>query len=134
MNELRLSIAKVACLLVFVTACYPAGPEGSEAIEIDRHSTDLLPKGQEAEGIIGDFLLRNSRIEALIAGNQNNRRPNFLPVEIAGLAVGDAEPPPGALYDLDRRNGHNDQLTVFRPSGVTGEASYVRILQPGGPN
>ena len=40
-----------------------------EAVEIGRQNTDLLPKGKEADGIIGDFVLRNDRVEALISGS-----------------------------------------------------------------
>ena len=34
-----------------------------EVIEISRNNTDNLPGGKEADGIIGDFVLRNNFIE-----------------------------------------------------------------------
>ena len=45
-----------------------------DAVEIQRANKDLLPKGKEADGILGDFVLRNNRIHALISGSQPLRR------------------------------------------------------------
>ena len=47
------------------------------AVEIGKHNTDLLPKGKEADGIIGDFILRNDKIHALVSGNLPGRRANM---------------------------------------------------------
>ena len=35
-----------------------------------------LPKGKEADGILGDFVLRSDKVEALISQNSPNRRAN----------------------------------------------------------
>ena len=45
-----------------------------EAFEVGPAQKDQLPQGKEADGIIGDFLLRNDRIEAVISGNLTLRR------------------------------------------------------------
>ena len=45
------------------------------AFEVGPNNTDQLPKGKEADGIIGDFILRNDHITAVISGNQPLRRP-----------------------------------------------------------
>ena len=37
-----------------------------EVIEISPSNTTELPGGKEADGIIGDFVMRNSRIEGTI--------------------------------------------------------------------
>ena len=46
-----------------------------EVVEIGKHNVDLLPGGKEADGIIGDFVMRNGRIQLLVAGNLPLRRP-----------------------------------------------------------
>ena len=48
-----------------------------EAFMVGPGNTDQLPKGKEADGIIGDFILRNDHITAVISGNQPLRRPNM---------------------------------------------------------
>jgi hypothetical protein len=51
--------------------------EAVEAVEIQLTNKDLLPGGKEADGILGDFILRNNRIHALISGAQPRRRANM---------------------------------------------------------
>ncbi len=94
-----------------------------EAIEIGRHNTNLLVAGKEADGIPGDFVLRNNRIEALIAGAQPLRKANMSSEYTYVLQ--------GVVYDLDLRGAANDQLTAFRPGGEGGEISHVRIVENG---
>src|SRR6478672_10134321 len=88
-----------------------------------KHNTDLLPTGKEADGIIGDFVLRNQKIHVLISAN--------LPLRRANMATEYAFVTPGCLYDLDLRSAGNDQITVFRPGEQGGEVSYVRIADDG---
>ena len=45
-----------------------------EAIEIGRTQCGPVPGGKEADGIIGDFVLRNDKIQLLVAGNLPLRR------------------------------------------------------------
>jgi hypothetical protein len=88
-----------------------------------RH-VDQLPKGKEADGIIGDFVLRNSHITAVISGNQPLRRANM------STFYGDGGITPGCLFDLTLNDRQNDQLTVFAPSNQRGDISHVRIVPP----
>ena len=37
-----------------------------EAFDISLDKIDLLPGGKEADGIVGEFLIRNDKIEAVI--------------------------------------------------------------------
>jgi len=96
---------------------------GVEAVEIGKSNVDLLPGGKEADGIVGDFVLRNSNIQALISGN--------LPLRRANMATEYEFVTPGCLYDLDLRGASNDQITAFRPGGQGGEVSYVRVVNDG---
>ncbi len=97
--------------------------EPVEAVEIAKSNANLLPGGKEADGIAGDFLIRNNRIQALISGAQPLRRANMS--SEYGYVL------QGVLYDLDLRGASNDQLTTFRPVSEGGELSYIRVVQPG---
>ena len=92
-----------------------------EVIEISSSNTSFLPGGKEADGIIGDFVLRNSHIEVTIGGGAPNRKANM------GAFWGVKGVTPGCLYDLTLRGTHNDQLTIFSPSKQQGPISYLRI-------
>ena len=97
---------------------------GVEVFEIGKHNTDQLPNGKEADGIIGDFVLRNDRVEALISGSLPNRRAN--------MSTEYRFTTPGCLYDLDLRGAGNDQLTAFRPGDQGGDLNFVRISNDSG--
>lgn len=94
-----------------------------EALEVASQSTSLLPGGKEADGIVGDFVLRNDRIEAVISGNLPLRRANM------STFYGPDGITPGCLYDLSLRGTNNDQITVFTPAHQQGAVSWVRILE-----
>lgn len=94
-----------------------------EAVEIGKENTHLLPTGKEADGIVGDFVLRNDKIHALISGAQPLRRAN-MSTEYGYVLQ-------GVLYDLDLRGAGNDQITAFRPGGLGREVSWVRVAEPG---
>jgi hypothetical protein len=117
---------RLLLLLGFSLLCFvglTAQRPGVEALEIGRHNVDLMPGGKEADGIVGDFILRNNRVHALISGTQPLRRAN-MSTEYAAVLQ-------GCLYDLDLRDASNDQLTAFRPGGELGEMSLVRIADDG---
>lgn len=94
-----------------------------EVFQVGPADTDQLPRGKEAEGIIGDYVLRNDKVELTISGVQPMRRANF--------KTDSAGPLQGCVYDFDLRGAANDQLTVFRPGGFGGEVSHVRIVEDG---
>ena len=93
-----------------------------EAFEVGPNNTDQLPKGKEADGIIGDFILRNDHITAVISGNQPLRRPNM------STFYGNVGISPGCIYDLTLNDRQNDQLTIFSPGIHRGDVSHVRII------
>src|SRR3954451_24823105 len=96
-----------------------------EAFEVGPFEVDDLPKGKVAEGIIGDFILRNDKVEAVISGNLNERRANFKTFR------GTNGMNPGTVYDLALRGANNDQLTIFAPHHQVGPVSWVRVQNPG---
>ena len=97
-----------------------------EAFEIGDREYEELPGGKEADGIVGDFLLRNDRVEVVISGNLPLRRPNM------SAFYGDGNETPGCLYDLTLRDANNDQITIFTPSVQRGPVSYVRLDEKAG--
>ena len=96
-----------------------------EAFEIGPDNKDQLPGGKEADGIIGDFVLRNDKVEAVISANLPLRRANM------STFYGTNGISPGCLYDLTLRGANNDQLTCFSPSGQQGPVSWVRVAKDG---
>ena len=113
--------------LVCLASTIIAGPltAAPEAFEIGPDNTNQLPRGKEADGIIGDFVLRNDKIEAVISHNAHLRRANM------STFYGDNGVTPGCLYDLTLRGSNNDQITVFTPSGQQGKVAYVKIAKSG---
>jgi len=111
----------LAAALVLSAPCLASG--GVECFEIGARNTAELPKGKEADGIIGDFVLRNAHVEALVGGN--------LPERKANMGVNWNAPTPGCLYDLSVRGSRNDQLTYLGPGGLEGPVSSVRRIGPG---
>ncbi|MDG1324822.1 MAG: hypothetical protein P8P49_03570 [Opitutales bacterium] len=96
-----------------------------EIIEISPDTVTQLPKGKEADGIIGDFVLRNGLIECAIGSSAPDRKTNM------GAFWGANGMTPGCLYDLCLRGTKNDQLTIFSPSRQQGEISYIRKTKSG---
>jgi hypothetical protein len=93
-----------------------------EIVEIHAGNVSELPEGREADGIIGDFLMRNDLVEAVISHNAPLRRANM------STFYGDDGVTPGCLYDLTRRGRHRDNLTIFTPGNQQGKVSWVRVV------
>jgi hypothetical protein len=107
-------------------AAAPAPPAPSslaEAFEVGLGDLDKLPAGKEADGIAGDFVLRNAWIEALVSGNLPGRKAN--------MTTNSGHPTPGCLYDLCLRGSQNDQLTCLAPGNLSGPVSSVRVVAEG---
>jgi hypothetical protein len=93
----------------------------AEVFEANLGRESELPKGKEADGIRGDFVLRNDLIEAVVSQNAHNRRANM------STFYGPDGVTPGCLFDLTLRGANNDQLICFGPVGH-GPVSYVKIV------
>jgi len=113
--------SSMVCLMSVATCAFAA----PEAFEVGPGQKDQLPRGKEADGIIGDFVLRNDLIEAVISGNLPLRRANMSSFYGADGIT------PGCLYDLTLRGANNDQLTVFAPADQRGPVSWVRVVKDG---
>ncbi len=97
-----------------------------EIVEVHSGNVAELPTGREADGIIGDFVMRNDQVEAVISHNAPQRRANM------STFYGEAGVTPGCLYDLTLRGQGNDQITIFCPSNQQGTVSWVRVVsRPG---
>lgn len=114
-------IVCIALLSLVPLVAHPA----IEAFEVGPSQKDQLPKGKEADGIIGDFILRNDKVEAVVSGNLPLRRANM------STFYGSEGITPGCIYDLTLRGAGNDQLTVYCPSQQIGSVSWVRLIKDG---
>lgn len=118
---MRVALALSFCLLL--SWALSAQRDRTLALEVGRGDTEFLPLGKEADGLPGDFVLRNNKIHALVSGAQPFRRANMSTEYDAVLQ--------GCLYDLDVLGAANDQLTALRPGGESGPISYVRVVDDG---
>lgn len=107
----------ILCALAFSPLAW-----GAEAFEASLGREKELPGGKEADGIRGDFVLRNDRVEAVISSGAPNRKANM------GTFWGENGASPGSLYDLTLRGRNNDQLTAYCPAGH-GPVSWVRLME-----
>ena len=106
-------------VLLFLTGLIS---QSAEVFQLGPKNFEERPRGKEADGIVGDFVLRTDKIEAVISGDLPLRRANM------GAYYGDGNHTPGCLYDLTRRGENNDQLTVFSPGVQKGDVTHVRSL------
>jgi len=113
--------------ILFAVLLFPslAAHAAPQAFEVAPTQKDQLPGGKEADGIIGDFILRNDKVEAVISGNLPLRRANM------STFYGATGITPGCLYDLTLRGAANDQITIFGPAQQQGPVSWVRVLKTG---
>ncbi len=106
--------------IIFSSLLIVTSSHAAEVFEAALGRENELPKGKEADGILGDFVLRSDKVEALISQNSPNRRANM------STFYGEDGVTPGALYDLTLRGADNDQLVIYSPCGH-GRVSYVKI-------
>ncbi len=111
--------------VVSLFACAAFAHAAPEAFEVGLAEKNQLPGGKEADGVIGDFILRNDKVEAVISGNLPLRRANM------STFYGSEGITPGCVYDLTLRGTNNDQLTYFGPAFQQGSVSWVRIIKDG---
>ncbi len=96
-----------------------------EAFEVGPANPGALPRGKEADGIVGDYVLRNDQVELLVSHNAPLRRANM------STFYGADGITPGCLYDLTLRGADNDQIVIFCPLAQRGPVSHVRVSRDG---
>lgn len=67
--------------------------------------SQLVPEGKEVDAIIGDYVLRNERVTAVIAQAAVDRKANMTVRGVAGM-----------LIDFTQRHQGSDQLSCFYPT------------------
>ncbi|WP_395736554.1 CehA/McbA family metallohydrolase [Prosthecobacter sp.] len=107
----------VLLLSLLIASSMPA----AEVFEAALGREAELPKGKEADGILGDFVLRSDKVEAVISQNSPNRKANM------STFYGEDGVTPGCLYDFTLRGANNDQLVVYGPCGH-GPVSFVKSI------
>jgi len=112
----------LTCLFCWISSIFYICAQ-PEAFEVNNELFAELPRGKEADGIVGDFILRNDKVEAVISQNAPFRKANM------GTFWGTGGTTQGCLYDLDLRGADNDQITIFAPLGLRGGVSYVRVAE-----
>lgn len=80
---------------------------GAEIIRLTKSNLNLLPKGKEVDGMIGDWIIKNNKVIAIIG--------NALPDREANQMVSSVQ---GAVLDFTKLSHNNDQLTVYYPQGA----------------
>ncbi len=117
------SIASLAIQISIALLLAASSVLAVEAFEVGEANKRELPSGKEADGILGDFVIRNDLIEATISGDLPRRKANML--------THWADITPGCVYDLSLRGDGNDQLTLFAPLDQRGDVTHVQILDNG---
>ena len=114
----------IGSIFVVFFIAYPLNLfSGTEAFEVGPDRQKDLPGGKEADGIFGDFVIRNDFISAVISSGEPTRKAN-MSTHWEGFN-------PGTLYDLSLRHANNDQLTLFAPNDQRGPVSHVRVVEDG---
>ncbi len=124
-SDVASQVRAVVTVLLILTLGLPLAAEvrATEAFEIGSDNTDSLPRGKEADGIKGDFVMRNRHIEAVVSGNPPGRKAN--------MSTNWDSITPGTLFDLCLRGSGNDQLTLFAPGNQLGPVSTVEVKSSG---
>ena len=115
---------KIACIALISAIVWPVAPRllAAEAFEVGSGREGEMPQGREADGIRGDFVLRNDKVIAVVSQNAPLRRANM------STFYGADGVTPGCLYDLTLIDDQNDNLTYFGPAGQKGLVSWVRVV------
>lgn len=96
------------------------GGPSPEVFQVVPSRLDALPGGKEADGILGDWVLRNERVEVLVAAPGEGRK--------AHLTSGRTS---GALLDATLRGAHNDQFGILFPGGKNWAMDRAIVVEDG---
>src|SRR5262249_6556725 len=98
------SMASLAALAPLAGCRGEPVPFAEIAVLTDDNFDAMAPAGKEADGIDGDFVMRNDRIVAVIGAPVPRRDAN---ITLQGVG--------GAVIDLTGRDRQNDLLGAFYP-------------------
>jgi hypothetical protein len=102
-----------------------AGTCAVDAAEVIRLTAEnyaqVAPPGKESDAIVGDYVLRNDRIVAVVANTVANRKANMTTPRVAGCVI-----------DLTRRDRPNDQLTAYYPGALNYLYTSASVLRERG--
>ena len=97
----------MGALLALGWCCLQAAQgNAAELVRITAENySSVVPSGKEVDAILGDWVLRNERITAVIAQPVVGRKANMTVRGVSGM-----------LIDLTRRHFESDQLSCFYPA------------------
>lgn len=108
--------------ILLLAFALPAAAFAAEVFKLDAKNWSAVPPGKEMDAVHGDWLLRNDKVVAIVAGTLSNRNINLT------FRKGQ-----GALIDFTLRDAPNDQLTGFLPLyGATNTVASIAAVTPKG--
>src|SRR3546814_899828 len=78
-----------------------------EIVRLTSKNLHLVPKGKEVDAMIGDWVIKNDKVVAVIGDIYEDREANQMVSSIQG-----------AIIDFTSLKDNNDQLTVYYPQGA----------------
>ncbi len=101
-----MSISRPILVLMAAFVISPTSGRATELIRITAQNVEsIVPLGKEVDAIIGDWVLRNDQIVAVIAQPTQGRKANMTVRGVSGMII-----------DFTRRYDESDQLSCFYPA------------------
>ncbi len=108
-------------LMIFLSLTTVLSLPAAEIIRINSTNRHLLPKGKEVDGAIGDWIMKNDKVIAVIADAYPDREANQMVSSIQG-----------GVIDFTSLKANNDQLVIYYPQGARVDfpaADTIIVLQ-----
>ncbi len=103
MRHFRLN---VLLSLIALAVTHPSVGRATELIHVSQSNySQVVPAGKEVDAIVGDYVLRNEHVTAVIAQAVPNRKANMTVRGVSGM-----------LIDFTGRHFGSDQLSCFYPT------------------
>lgn len=113
---------QILAALAVLAAAATSAPAAEIVRVTNQNWETVVPGGKEVDAVLGDFVLRNDHLVAVVGNTVEGRFTNMVAGDGAGM-----------LIDLTTRAANNDQLVCFYPGG--GEFRYRKfeIVKATGP-
>lgn len=105
MNKKACFFSLFLMIVMITTIINPVS--AGEIVRVSSKNKQLLPKGKEVDGMIGDWIMKNDKVILVIAAAYPDREANQMVSSIQG-----------AVIDFTTLAANNDQLVVFYPQGA----------------